>query len=53
MLIVGVDEPSVMTSTTVPELEPPVTATFLNVPGVSPVPPAIPDTREIPFEPAS
>ena len=53
MLIVGVDEPSVMTSTTVPELEPPVTATFLNVPGVPPVPPAIPDTREIPFEPAS
>ena len=41
IVMIGADEPSVITSTTVPVLEPPVTATFLNVPGVPPVPPAI------------
>ena len=37
------DEPSVTTSAFAPEDEPPVTLTFLNVPGVPPVPPAKPD----------
>jgi len=41
ILIVGVDEPSITTSTIVPEDEPPVTDTFLYVPGVPPVPPVI------------
>jgi len=50
MLIVGVDEPSVTTSTIVPEDEPPVTLTPLYVPGVPPVPPDIVPICEIPLD---
>ena len=52
ILIVGVEEPSTITSAVAPEEEPPVIATFLYVPGVPPVPPAMPEIVEIPFEPA-
>jgi len=53
IVIVGVDEPSVTISAVAPVDEPPVIDTFLNVPGVPPVPPVIDLICDIPFEPAS